>query len=149
VRTSRKGCRRGTLAAIGASLAVACAAPKPVYRTDSKPYQFTIDFDAADKTKCRVEVDFKNCDTSLKPNDPGQPKDCMRAQGGQDVVFVSSAGEFELMFDPFGKTSIASSGGKTPTLTLLRPTKAGPKRHSFWVKARACPAVDPEIIVEW
>src|SRR5512140_3047833 len=144
-----KGRRRGMLAAVGASLAVACAAPKPVHRADSRPYQFTIAVDPADKARCRVEVDFRNCDPFLKPNDPGQPKDCMRAEGGQEVVFVSTAGEFELMFDPFGKTSIASSEGRTPALTLLRPTKAGPKRHTFWVKPKACAPVDPEIIVEW
>jgi hypothetical protein len=149
VTRARNACRRAVLGIAAGILVAACAAPKPVYRTDRTPYRFTIDRDLADKSKCKVEVDFKNCDPHLKPNDPGQRKDCLRALGGQDVVFASSVGEFELQFDPFGKTSIPSSGGSTPPLPVRELTQHGSKPHTFWVKAASCPPVDPEIIIDW
>jgi hypothetical protein len=147
VETSRKGWRRAVAAIALGALATACAAARPVHREGPEPYRFKIDR-APDGKTCTVEVDFRNCNPLLKPNDPAQPKDCVRALGGQDVVFVSGVGEFEVFFDPFGKTTIRSEGGTIPKLTLLKPTRSGPKPYTFWVRPKDCPPIDPEIIVD-
>jgi hypothetical protein len=139
--------------ALGALLAVGCATPKPVYK-DSRagPISFTIGYDPADPKQCprSAEPDFKNCNPNLRPNDPGQPQGCARATPTQSVVFGSKSGkDFELQFDPFGKSSIASSRGTTGVLPFITARKTTSLTYTFRVKAEGCEPLDPEIIVDW
>lgn len=151
---------RSTALAVALLLAGAgCATPappKPVFKSPvdraAPTYRFTIGFSGSPECPSSVASDWANCNTTLKPNDPRQQKDCTWMYKDSLVEFAGPAGkQFKVEFDPFGLSSIPVNGTTNP-LPLARDVvkaEGASKTYTFRVTAAGCRPIDPEIIVTW